>query len=213
MLIKLENVTKIIRGKTVLSEINAELTSGKVFGFVGSNGSGKTMLFRAVSGLIRPTDGKITVDGKIMGKDIKLLPSLGMVLENADLYSGMTGMENLKTLAAINKKISGDEIKEAIEKVGLDPDDNKKYKKYSLGMKQRLKLAQAFMEKPEVLILDEPTNGLDENGVEIFRNIVLDEKKRGALIMLSSHNRADIDILCDEVFLMFDGKLRKEVQL
>ena len=213
MLIKLENVTKIIRGKTVLSEINVELTSGKVFGFVGSNGSGKTMLFRAVSGLIRPTDGKITVDGKIMGKDIKLLPSLGMILENADLYSGMTGMENLKTLAAINKKISGDEIKEAIEKVGLDPDDNKKYKKYSLGMKQRLKLAQAFMEKPEVLILDEPTNGLDENGVEIFRNIVLDEKKRGALIMLSSHNRADIDILCDEVFLMFDGKLRKEVQL
>lgn len=203
----IENVAKKIKGKVILDNINAVLENGRVYGFVGRNGSGKTMLFRAISGLIRVTSGKIILDGKELHQDMDVLPSLGMILENAGLFPDLTGMENLEFLAGIKKLIGKEEISDAIRRVGLDPKDKRSYRKYSLGMKQRLKIAQAIMEKPDILILDEPTNGIDEDGVELVRKIVMEEKERGAMVLISSHNREDIKLLSDEIFHMKDGRM------
>ena len=155
--LKEADVTKIIKGKTILSDINLSLSSGNIYGFVGSNGSGKTMLFRALSGLMSITSGKITLDAKILKKDFMVLPSLGILLENISLYSNLTGYENLRYLAQFNQKAGNEDIEMALKRVGLDPYDKRKYGKYSLGMKQRLAIAQAIMEKPDILMLDEPT--------------------------------------------------------
>ena len=170
-----ENVNKSIRGKKILSNVNLTMTSGNIYGFVGRNGSGKTMLFRALSGLMNISSGEIRLDGKVLHKDIRVLPGLGIIIENAGLYSELTGFQNLQLLAKINGKIGDKEIKEAIQKVGLDPGDKRSFRKYSLGMKQRIVLAQAIMEKPDILMLDEPTNALDEEGVNEIRNIILEE--------------------------------------
>ena len=142
---------------------------------------------------------------------MQVLPDMGIVIENAGLYRELTGLENLKLLSKLNKKIGEEEIREAIQRLGLDPDDRRPFGKYSLGMKQRIVLAQAFMEKPSILLLDEPTNALDEEGMESVRRIILEEKKRGALILIASHNRTDIDVLADEVYEVKEGKVsRKE---
>lgn len=200
-----ENVSKDIKGKTILSHVNLKLSSGTIYGFVGKNGSGKTMLFRALSGLMKVSEGEIRLDGKILHKDIRVLPSLGIIIENAGLYPELSGFDNLRLLAKINGKISDTEIRACIEKVGLDPEDKRSFKKYSLGMKQRIILAQAIMEKPDILMLDEPTNALDEDGVEDIRRIILEEKRRGALILISSHNKEDINCLADVVYRVKDG--------
>ena len=205
MKLTLLNVNKTIKKKVILKDICAEFESGVVYGIVGRNGSGKTMLFRAVSGLINIDSGKILLDGKELHRDMDVLPSLGMILENADLFPDLNCIENLEYLAGIKKTATKEDVIRAIERVGLDPDDKRSYRKYSLGMKQRLKIAQAVMEKPDVLILDEPTNGIDEAGVELVRKIVKEEKERGALVLISSHNRADIDLLSDTVFQMKSG--------
>lgn len=182
-------------------------SQGFIYGFVGRNGSGKTMLFRALSGLMKVDSGKIRLDGKRLRKDMDILPNLGIVLENAGLYPEFTGFDNLEIFAKINKKIGKNEIKEAIRRVGLDPEDKRSYRKYSLGMKQRIVLAQAIMEHPDILMLDEPTNALDEDGVNEIRQVILEEKERGALILVASHNKEDIRILADQVFYMEQGKL------
>ena len=201
----LQNVNKTIKKKEILKDICAGFENGRVYGIVGRNGSGKTMLFRAVSGLINIDSGKILLDGKELHRDMDVLPSLGMILENADLFPDLNCIENLEYLAGIRKTASKEDIVRAIERVGLDPSDKRSYRKYSLGMKQRLKIAQAVMEKPDVLILDEPTNGIDEAGVELVRKIVAEEKERGALVLISSHNRSDIDLLSDVVYQMKSG--------
>ena len=192
MELKAQKISKVIRGKKILSDINLELCDGNIYGIVGANGSGKTMLFRALSGLMSVTSGKITWNGKVLRQDFAVLPSLGIMLENVGLYSNMTGMQNLRYLASLKNKIQDKEIRRALERVGLDPDDRRKYQKYSLGMKQRLAIAQAIMEKPDVIMLDEPTNSLDAKGVEEIRRLILEEKERGALILLASHNHRSL---------------------
>ncbi|MBQ5735491.1 MAG: ABC transporter ATP-binding protein [Lachnospiraceae bacterium] len=210
MRLDVSNVTKKIKGKIILDNINLELVSGRIYGFVGENGSGKTMLFRAISGLMRLTSGQVSVDGQVLHKDISVLPGLGIIIENAGLYPELTGFDNLRQLAKINKKIDDEQIKESIIRVGLDPDDKRTFRKYSLGMKQRIIIAQAIMEKPDILMLDEPTNALDENAVNIVRDIIDEERKRGALVLIASHNKEDIKLLCDEIYRVKDGKVIKQ---
>lgn len=205
-----ENISKTIKGRQILTNIHLTLHDGVVYGFVGRNGSGKTMLFRALSGLMKPDTGYISLNGKILHKDFSVLPSLGIVLENAGLYPNMTGIENLTYLASMKKIIGQEEIRLAIERVGLDPNDKRVYGKYSLGMKQRLAIAQAIMEKPDVIMLDEPTNSLDDDGVSEIRNIILEEKKRGAIVLLASHNKEDMRLLADKIYKIESGRILAE---
>ncbi len=206
-----ENVSKKIRGKEILNDVNLMLESGMVYGFVGRNGSGKTMLFRALSGLMKINEGTITLDGKILHKDFNVLPSLGIVLENAGLYPNMTGMDNLRYLASMKKIIGDEEISQTVMRVGLNPKDKRVYRKYSLGMKQRLAIAQAVMERPDIIMLDEPTNSLDEFGVEEIRKIILEERERGAMVLLASHNKEDIHRLVDKLYRIENGRVFEEV--
>ena len=203
--IDLENVSKTIRSNEVLRNISLHLESGNIYGFVGRNGSGKTMLFRLIAGLIKPTRGSVRYNGKVLGTELDIIPRLGLVIENVGLYPEFTGLRNLKMLAKINSVIGEAEIREAITRVGLDPDDRRTVRKYSLGMKQRIVLAQAIMERPDVLILDEPTNALDEDGVEQIRDLIRGEKEREALVLIASHNREDISTLCDVIYSMRGG--------
>ncbi len=205
--IRLVNLNKVIRKHPILKDINLSLDKGKIYGFFGRNGSGKTMLFRAISGLIKPTSGEVYIFGKKLGSDISFPESLGIIIESVGFWPQFTGFENLKILASIKSKISGEQITKAIKKVGLDPEDKRLYSKYSLGMKQRLGIAQAIMEEPDLIILDEPTSSLDEEGVQLIRQILIEEKKRGATILISSHNKEDIDFLSDEKFKMDNGRL------
>ena len=204
------NINKTIRGRVILSNVSLCLQSGNVYGFVGKNGSGKTMLFRALSGLMRIDSGSIVWEEKTLHKDFSVLPSLGIIIENAGLYPNFTGIQNLTYLANLAKRVGQEEIIHAITRVGLDPYDKRLYGKYSLGMKQRLAIAQAIMEKPDVIMLDEPTNALDETGVEEIRKIILEEKARGALILLASHNKADIQVLADEWYRVENGQVIKQ---
>ena len=201
------DVTKVIKGKTVLSHINLSLNSGYVYGFVGPNASGKTMLFRVLSGLISATTGIVSLNGKILKKAFPVLPNLGILLENVSLYPELTGYENLDYLAKFNHKIDKAGIIEALQRVGLDPADKRKYGKYSLGMKQRLAIAQAVMESPDILMLDEPTNALDQDSVKLIRGLIESEKERGAIVLLASHNKEDIQLLCDHTFTMDGGAI------
>lgn len=202
-----ENIVKTIKKRTILDNICLNLESGNIYGLVGRNGCGKTMLFRALSGLMHIDSGRITIDGKVLHKDINVPPSIGLIIENAGLYNEFSGFKNLKLLADINKKISDREITKAISDVGLDPNDKRPVRKYSLGMKQRLIIAQAIMESPDIIMLDEPTNALDERGVKLIRDIILREKERGALVLIASHNKEDIEILADRVYYMDGGKI------
>lgn len=205
--IRLVNVNKVIKGRHILKDINFSLDKGKIYGFFGRNGSGKTMLFRLISGLIKPTSGEVYVFGKKLGSDISFPESLGIIIESIGFWPQFTGFENLKILASIKSKISDEQITKAIKKVGLDPEDKRLYSKYSLGMKQRLGIAQAIMEEPDLIILDEPTSAIDEEGVQLVRQILIEEKKRGATILIASHNKEDINLLSDEKFKMDNGRL------
>ncbi len=207
MKVEIKDLCKQFKDRRVLDHINLQIGTGKIYGIVGINGSGKTMLFRCMAGLVRPTSGEILYDGKVLYQDISTPPNMGIIIENMGLYPEFTGFDNLKYLAGIRKRITDEEIRAAIERVGLDPKDKRKIKKYSLGMKQRILLAQAFMEKPDTLLLDEPTNSLDEEGVGLIRDILKEEMERGALIMIASHNKEDISYLCDEVFSISQGRL------
>lgn len=207
MNIKISHVSKTIKNNPVIKDISMELQSGAVYGFKGINGSGKTMLMRLISGLIRPTQGEISMNGKILGKDISFPNSIGVFLENPAFLDAYSGFNNLKLLASIKSVASDDDIRNTLLRVGLYPDSNKKYKKYSLGMKQRLGIAAAIMEKPEIVILDEPTNSLDEDGVDLVKHIVRNEKERGALVVVSCHDEEILKGMSDEVFLLEQGRL------
>ena len=202
----LTNVSKHLRGKTILSDINLNLESGKIYGFYGRNASGKTMLFRTIAGLLIPDQGSVVVFGQKITADKSFPDSMGLIIENVGLWKNLTGMENLRLLAGITRKANENELRDAVSRVGLDPDDPRKYGAYSMGMKQKLIIAQAIMEKPTILILDEPTNGLDEDGVIRFRNLILEEKERGATCLIATHQKDDIKQLCDQVFHMKDGR-------
>lgn len=211
--IEIKNATKTLRGNKVLDNISLSCSQNQIVGFVGKNGSGKTMLFRAICGLIDLDSGKVMVNGKLIGKDVASPENLGVIIENAGLWTEYSGFENLKMLTKLGKKVSSSQIRDTIALVGLNPDDTRPIRKYSLGMKQRIVFAQAIMENPDLLVLDEPTNALDDEGVALFRNIILSRKQQGATILISSHNREDIDSLCDKVYCLRQGKLIEEKKL
>ena len=209
-IIKLEHYTKIIKENTILNDITLELKSGKIYAFVGHNGSGKSMLFKAICGFIKPTSGKVKVRNKVISKDICFPEKIGILIETVGLLPNLTAFENLKILASIQNEITDNDIKDTLSMVGLDPENKKPIKKYSLGMKQKVGIAQAIMEKPEIIIFDEPMNGLDLESVNNIRNIILDLKAKGNTILLASHNESDIDILADEIFQLNNGVLRRK---
>mgnify|MGYP005758645715 CR=1 FL=1 len=206
--IQLTDVVKDIKGKRIIDHVSLEMESGKVVGLKGVNGSGKTMLMRLICGLIVPTSGSITINGKRLGKDITFPESVGILIENPAFLDAYSGFENLKLLASIKNRIGAEKIREVIALVGLDPNDKKKYRKYSLGMKQRLGIAAAVMEEPDIVVLDEPTNALDSNGVEMFKKVLQREKERGALVIISCHDLSTLQELSDEIYLMESGALR-----
>lgn len=205
--LKVTNLTKIIKNNLILDNINLELVKGKIYGFKGKNGSGKTMLFRAICGLIKPTKGEVKIDDKILGKDISFPESVGVIIEYPGFLPDFTGVENLKMLAELTGKVGEKEIRKAIIAVGLNPDDKKKFKKYSLGMKQRLGIAQALMEEPELIILDEPTNALDSDAVDLVKKLLLGMKKSNKLVLIASHDKEDLEFLADEIFTIESGKI------
>lgn len=207
MYIELKDVEKTIRGVTVLQGINVRFEAGQVYGLKGKNGCGKTMLMRLICGLIRPTHGTVDINGEILGKEISFPRSIGALIENPAFIDGYTGLKNLQILASIQGKIGDEEIRDALRKVGLDPDDKRKYRKYSLGMKQRLGIACVFMEHPEIVVLDEPINALDDNGVELVHNILHDLKERGTLVIIACHDQEEMEQLADEIYLMGEGRI------
>jgi len=207
VIIELNNVSKTLGKRCVIDNISIRIESEKVWGFKGVNGSGKTMLMRLICGLIKPDKGEVIIDGKVLWKDISFPESVGILIEGPAFIDGMTGFQNLKTLASIKNIISEDDIKTAMYDVGLDPLLNKKYKAYSLGMKQRLGIAAAIMEKPDIVLLDEPTNALDTDGIELVKNLVDREKRRGALVIVSCHDDEIINELADKIICLYEGRI------
>ncbi len=207
-MIEIEHLSKSFRGQTVLQDISCRFATGKIHGLVGNNGSGKTVLMKCICGFLRPDRGFIWIDGKRVGKDYDFPPNLGMILETPGFLSRRSGYGNLKLLASLQRKIGRKEIAAAMERVGLDPHLKKPVAKYSLGMRQRLGIAQALMENPDLLIFDEPFNGLDKQGVTEIRTLLLNLKHTGKTILIASHNPADISALCDTVHEMDRGELR-----
>lgn len=211
--VEIKSFKKIISGNVILSDINLSFKRGRVYGFKGKNGSGKTMLFRAVCGLIRPTEGKVIVNGRTLGNEVSFPENTGVLIEYPGFLPGFTGFKNLKYLADINGKIGIRAIKHAIKMVGLDPEDKRKFKKYSLGMKQRLGIAQAIMEDPELIILDEPTNALDTDGVKQLNDIIIDLKKKNKTILISNHDKEELAMMADEIYTIESGKIIDHVIL
>lgn len=208
-LIQVKNVTKQFKKFIALDNVSVDFEKGKIHGLMGRNGSGKTVLIKIILGLMKPTKGQVIADGKVVGKDIETPEKTGAIIETPGFLDNYSAYMNLKFLADIKKIIKKDEIREAIKLVGLDPDDQKHVGKYSLGMKQRLAIAQAIMERQEILLLDEPMNGLDKNGVKQIRSILKEFKEQGKTIIIASHNSEDISELCDSVHEMDMGLIQK----
>ena len=208
-MIEIQNITKIYGKQTVLKNVTAKLEEGKIYGLVGVNGSGKTTLMRCICGFTRPTSGKVIVNGNVIGKDVDFPESTGIIIETPGFLAHYSGLRNLKLLAGVSHKADEARARAVMKMVKLDPDNKKTVGQYSLGMRQRLGIAQAIMEDPLFLILDEPFNGLDKHGVEEIRELLLDLKAAGKTILLASHNEEDIRILCDHVYEMDGGILRE----
>ncbi len=207
--VEISHVTKRFGEDLVLKEVNLALDCGKVYGIVGNNGSGKTVLMKCICGFMPATTGTIRVFGKQIGKDVDFPERLGVIIEAPGFLTNLTGIRNLEILADMRRQITKADARIAMRKVGLDPDMRKPVAKYSLGMRQRLGIAQAIMEDPQLLVLDEPFNGLDKNGVAEIRKILLELRTEGKTILLASHNEEDIRILCDEVYEMDGGVMRR----
>ena len=204
-IISVKNLSKDFGQERVLKSVTRDFEKGRIHGIVGNNGSGKTVLMKCICGFLIPTEGEVIVNGKRVGKDVDFPPSLGLIIETPGFLPNMTGVKNLEILASLNKKIGLEEIAAAIRRVGLDPLMKKPVGKYSLGMRQRLGIAQAIMENPSLLILDEPLNGLDKHGVREMRQLIKGLKEQGKTILLASHNQGNIDELCDTVCEMDAG--------
>ena len=203
--VSVQNVSKDFGQERVLKSVSRDFEAGRIHGIVGNNGSGKTVLMKCICGFLLPTEGKVIVNGKHVGRDVDFPPDLGIIIETPGFLPNMTGVKNLEILASLNKKIGLAEIADTIRRVGLDPHMKKPVGKYSLGMRQRLGIAQAIMENPNLLILDEPLNGLDKHGVREMRDLIKGLKADGKTILLASHNQGDIDELCDTVCEMDAG--------
>lgn len=207
--IVIEHVTKEFKNQVVLKDVNAKFCMANIYGIIGRNGSGKTLLMKCICGLLAPSNGRVIINNKVVGKEIDFPQNIGFIIETPGFLMNYSGFKNMKYLASIRGQIDSDTIKEYMSLVGLDPTDRKPVGKYSLGMRQRLGIAQALMENPDILILDEPMNSLDNEGVKEMREVFLKMKEQGKLILVASHIREDINILCDEVYEMEDGNLHQ----
>lgn len=209
MILNLEHVNKTIKKALVLDDVTITLEGGHIYGLKGPNGSGKTMLMRVMAGLIRPTSGRVFVDGRQLGRDMDFPPSIGLLLENPSFLPNHTGLKNLELLAGIQHRVTGTEVRQTLQDVGLNPDDPRTFRKYSLGMKQRLGIAAAIMEQPDLILVDEPTNALDDKGIEQICTLLRRERDRGALLVLSCHDASILEELSDEIFHICDGKVER----
>ena len=207
-MVDVKNVDLILQNNEILKDITVQFECGKIHGLIGRNGSGKTMLMKCICGFVKPSSGEITVNGKRIGKNCDFPQNAGIIIETPGFIPYYSGYKNLKLLADLRGKISRDDIRRAMNQVGLDPNLKRHVRKYSLGMRQRLGLAQAIMEDPDLLILDEPMNGLDKEGVADMRKYLLALKSHGKTILIASHSAEDIDMLCDTVYEMDKGKLQ-----
>ena len=208
-MVEVKNVDLTLQKNEILKKISVHFDRGKIHGLIGRNGSGKTMLMKCICGFVKPSAGEIIVDGKRIGRDRDFPENVGIIIETPGFIPYYSGLKNLKLLADLRGKISKETVRKTMEQVGLDPNLKRHVRKYSLGMRQRLGLAQAIMEDPELLILDEPMNGLDKDGVKDMRQYLLDLKAKGKTILIASHSAEDIDILCDTVCEMDKGILSK----
>lgn len=206
-MLEIKGLTKKFKKRTVLRDINLSLEFGNIYGFIGANGSGKSVFFKTICGFLKPDKGTVTVNGKTIGKGIDFLPSLGVVIEKPGFIENYNQFENLKYLAQINNVIDDKKIIEVLHRVGLDINNKEKVKTFSLGMRQRLAIAQAIMEDQKIIILDEPFNGLDKNGCNQIKNLLMELKSPDRLILLTSHIEGDIDSLSDYIFEFSDGKI------
>ena len=206
-MIDVNGVSLTIGTSRILRDVSLTAGPGEIVGLIGRNGSGKTMLLRCIAGLVRPTAGTVTADGIVVGRDRDFLPSSGIIIETPGFISYYSGMRNLMLLAGIRGKAGREEVREAVRLAGLDPDDRRPVRKYSLGMRQRLGIAQAVMEDPRYLLLDEPMNGLDNEGLADMRELFISLKNKGKTLLIASHSREDIEILCDRVYEMDKGRI------
>ena len=207
-MVEIKNYCKSIKSRPILNNVSYNFEYGKIYGIYGHNGSGKTMLLRAIAGLPVPDSGSVVIDGKVLHKDMSFPPSIGIVIENMNLLPQYNAFDNLKILGKIKKTATNEDIKTALERVGLKSD--LKVKKFSLGMKQRLNIAQAVFEKQKIILLDEPTNALDNDGVQLIYKLLKEEKERGALVVITTHHKEDLEEVCDVVLEMTEGELHEK---
>lgn len=207
-MVEIKNYCKSIKSRPILNNVSYNFEYGKIYGIYGHNGSGKTMLLRAIAGLLVPDSGSVVIDGKVLHKDMSFPPSIGIVIENMNLLPQYNAFDNLKILGKIKKTATYEDIKTALERVGLKSD--LKVKKFSLGMKQRLNIAQAVFEKQKIILLDEPTNALDNDGVQLIYKLLKEEKERGALVVITTHHKEDLEEVCDVVLEMTEGELHEK---
>lgn len=207
-MVEIKNYCKSIKSRPILNNVSYNFEYGKIYGIYGHNGSGKTMLLRAIAGLLVPDSGSVVIDGKVLHKDMSFPPSIGIVIENMNLLPQYNAYDNLKILGKIKKTATDENIKTALERVGLKSD--LKVKKFSLGMKQRLNIAQAVFEKQKIILLDEPTNALDNDGVQLIYKLLKEEKERGALVVITTHHKEDLEEICDVVLEMTEGEMHEK---
>ena len=207
-MVEIKNYCKSIKSRPILNNVSYNFEYGKIYGIYGHNGSGKTMLLRAIAGLLVPDSGSVVIDGKVLHKDMSFPPSIGIVIENMNLLPQYNAFDNLKILGKIKKTATDEDIKTALERVGLKSD--LKVKKFSLGMKQGLNIAQAVFEKQKIILLDEPTNALDNDGVQLLYKLLKEEKERGALVVITTHHKEDLEEVCDVVLEMTEGELHEK---
>ena len=207
-MVEIKNYCKSIKSRPILNNVSYNFEYGKIYGIYGHNGSGKTMLLRAIAGLLVPDSGSVVIDGKVLHKDMSFPPSIGIVIENMNLLPQYNAFDNLKILGKIKKTATDEDIKTALERVGLKSD--LKVKKFSLGMKQRLNIAQAVFEKQKIILLDEPTNALDNDGEQLIYKLLKEEKERGALVVITTHHKEDLEEICDVVLEMTEGELHEK---
>lgn len=212
MKIEITNLKKVIKGTIVLDDINYTFSGGRIYGLCGKNGCGKTMLMRLIAGLIYPSSGTIRIKDKVLGKDISFPESVGMLIENPSFLNDYTGKQNLEMLAGLQKNVDKAEVRRVLEQVGLDPDDKRKFYKYSLGMRQRLGIVAAIMGSPELILLDEPINAIDTDGVQEIRAIIRGLSAENRIIIVASHDKSEMDYLADEKIYMSEGRLIKETE-
>lgn len=213
MYLEINHVSKKIKNDWVLNDITLSMDKGKIYGFRGENGSGKSMLMKVMCGLVLPTIGTVSINSQTLGKKISFPPSIGILIEHPGFLETYSGIDNLRILASIKKQVGDEEILQSLKRVGLGAEMNKKYKKYSLGMKQKLGIAAAIMEQPDFIILDEPTNGLDEASEKMLWQIIWEERNRGALIVVSCHTDEKLKNVSDEIYSLKMGQIKEHNNL